>query len=675
MPYKKWIIADADKEKASELSEKFNIDPFIAYMLVSRGIKSELEVSDFLSDSYHFSDPFGLADMDKAVSRIEQAIDYSEKITVYGDYDCDGVTATVLLVSLLKNMGAQVDYYIPSRESEGYGMNSDAVKQIHSGGTRLIITVDNGISAFEEAQLIYSLGMELIITDHHQIGDALPTAYAVINPHREDNSIAFRNFAGVGVAFKLACALYGDTNDMLMQFADLAALGTIGDVVPLVGENRSLVKAGLKMINSDFRLGIAALKEAAGIGDKKLSSTDVAFILCPRINAAGRIDKASRAAELLLSENYSDASFKAEQLNIDNLHRQELEQNIIDDVMQKIAENPRLVQDRVIVIGGENYHTGVVGIVASRVLEEFGKPTFIIGIDSDGNSRGSARSIEGFDIYKAISSCSYLLKQFGGHKSAAGVELSADNIDVFRRKINQYAQENYPVMPPQTLRIDCKLSPFYLNLELAQNLTALEPYGEANPKAVFALTGLTLVSVKEMGNAKHIRLECEKKGRKIRIVKFGCSAEEFPYVTGDRIDVAVRVSKNIYNGREYLSVQAVDIRRNGTDDDKYFKQKADYEMFCIDKSYTADVYPDRAACSAVYKYLKANGGWRFGFDELYFAIGGVTYGALKFALKAFEESGLISYNGSIINICRVFSKVDLMNTPAFKELKGRLSIG
>ena len=673
MAYKKWIIADADKERASEVSEKFNIDPFVAFLLVSRGIREDIDVSDFLASSCEFSDPFKLKDMEKAAARIEQAIDFGEKITVYGDYDCDGVTSTALLITFLRNMGAEADYYIPSREAEGYGMNKTALDKIQSGGTKLIITVDNGISAIDEADYIYSLGMELIVTDHHQIGDVLPKAEAVINPHREDNDIKFRDLAGVGVAFKLVCAIYGDTEDMLYQFSDLVAIGTIADIVPLVSENRGLVKAGLRMINEGSRMGIEALKRAARTDKKMLSSTDVAFMICPRINATGRVDSASRAVELLIAESFDDAAFKADQLNIDNTHRQELEQNIFEDVKLKIAENPALVKNRVIVISGESYHHGVVGIVASRVLDEYGKPVIIIGVDENGNARGSARSIDGFNIYDAISDCEDLLSQFGGHPKAAGMSLKADDIDEFRKRINEYALDHYPVMPAQAINIDIKMSPFYLNLELAKNLSVLEPFGEANPRALFALVGLTIISITAMGNGKHIRLECEKKGKKIRVVKFGCSEEDFPFAVGDKIDAAVRISVNPYNGREYLSVQAADIKRNGIDDEKYFSEKSVYELFSLNRNNDTSVFPGREICSVIYKFLKSKGEWRFGFDELYFSLNQVTYGQLKFALKAFEQSGLIAADNHKITVCRVDAKVDLMNTSIMKELKGRLN--
>lgn len=674
MAYKRWIIADADKEKASELSEKFNIDPFIAFLLVARGIDSDLAVSDFLSRSYEFSDPYNLADMEKAVQRIERAIDYSEKITIYGDYDCDGVTATALLLSLLKNMGADVDYYIPSRETEGYGLNNSAIDKIHENGTQLIITVDNGISANKESEYIYSLGMELIITDHHQIGSDLPRAEAVINPHRAENDIKFRELAGVGVAFKLACALYGDTEDMLYRYSDLAAVGTIGDIVPLVNENRGLVKAGLRLINSGENCGIEALKKVAGVNEKEFTSTDIAFIICPRINATGRIDNASRAVDLLTCDDYNHADFKAEQINIDNSHRQELEQNIFDDVKLHISQNPALVRDRVIVINGIGYHQGVVGIVASRILDEYGKPSIIIGVSENGTARGSARSIEGFNIYEAISYCSDILEQYGGHPRAAGLTISADKIAEFRQRINKYAAEYYPIMPAQVLHIDCKLSPYYLNLDLADNLSVLEPYGENNPRAVFALIGLTLVSVTSIGSGKHIRIECEKKGKKIKIVKFGMTADEFPFLSGEKIDAAVRVSKNFYNGRDYLSVQAVDIRKNGINDEYFFAEKAVYELFMLNKNNDVSVYPDRDICAVIYKILKSRGGWQGDFDSLYFTVGSVSYGQLKFALKAFEESGLISIENGVIALNDIKSKVDLMNTKSMKSLKGRLNI-
>lgn len=674
MAYRKWIIADADKEKASFISEKFNIDPFVSFLLASRGIDNELAVSDFLSDTIKLFDPFCLKDMDKAVERINRAIDNGERITVYGDYDCDGITSTVLLYSFLSSLGADADYYIPSRESEGYGLNKDAIKNLCEKGTRLIVTVDNGISAFDEAEYIYSLGMELVVTDHHSVSDRLPRAEAVVNPHRKDNEACFEDLAGVGVAFKLACALYGDAQEIISEYADLAALGTIADIVPLVSENRCIVKAGLKLINSSSRAGISALKNASGFFGRDMTSTDVVFVLAPRINATGRIESASKSVELLLQENYDIALEEAQNINLNNSHRQELEAQIFADVKRQIDENPALASTRVIVVSGKNYHQGVVGIVAARVLEEYAKPVIVIGVDEDNCARGSARSIDGFNIFEAISACSDMLEHFGGHPKAAGLSLSADKIDEFRSRINDYAAQKYPVMPAMCLNVDAKMSPFYLNVELAKALSVMEPYGECNKKAVFALFGLNLLSVSSIGGGKHIKIECEKNSKRIRIVKFGVTESAFPFKSGDKIDAAVRIGINLYNSKEYLSVQAVDIRKSGIDEDRFFAEKADYELFLLGKKSSPSLYPSRDVCSVIYKYLRNNKDKQLAKEDIYFQLSGVTYGQLMFALDAFEECSLIKINGNRVEFLEVNSRVDLMNTEVIKTLKGRLGL-
>ena len=674
MAHKKWRIANADKEKASAISEKFNMDAFVAYLLAARGFDDELKVSEFISSSVRISDPYALSGMEAAVSRIEQAISLGEKITVYGDYDCDGVTSTALLYSLFSDMGGNVDYYIPSRDSEGYGLNMSAVKKLAENGTRLIVTVDNGISAVEEAEYAYSLGLELVITDHHQVPETLPRAEAVVNPHLQDGELPFTNFAGVGVAFKLACALYGDTDDILYRYADLAAIGTIADIMPLCDENRAIVKTGVRLINEDPRPGIAALIKAAGLSDKEINSTNVAFSVCPRINATGRLEHAARAVELLVCEDPAKADFIAEQLNENNTHRQELEQEIFEDVVKQLSAEPALASARVIVVAGKGFHQGVVGIVASRICEKYEKPSIIIGVDEDGTARGSARSVQGFNIFEAVSSCADMLTHFGGHPGAAGLSLSAADIDAFRDKINAFAAQKYPAMPPQTVDIDFKISPFYLSVELAKDLKILEPYGEGNKRAVFALMNLELISITPMGGGKHIRLECEKKGRKIRIVKFGTPPDRFPFISGEKIDAAVRIGVNPYNGREYLSVQAVDIRKSAMDEDAYFSQREAYQLFLAGKNNSKDVYPGRQVCAEVYKALRKRKNVYTDADSLYFSLSGVTYAQMMFALRAFHEFSLISYDGGSIKICEAAQKVDLESSKTLKSLKGRLNI-
>ena len=673
MPYKKWIVAEADKEKASVLSEKLNIDPLIAFLLVSRGIEDELTASAFLFGNNAYSSPYSFKDMDKAVERINKALDCSERICVYGDYDCDGVTATALLYSFLESLGADVIYYIPNRLTEGYGMNNSAIDTLKSKGTDLIITVDNGISAVETAEYIYSLGMELVITDHHQIGDILPRAEAVVNPHRAENDLRFCDFAGVGVAFKLACALYdGEVGELIEQYADLVTIGTIGDVVSLRDENRGLIKEGLRLINENTRIGLTALKNSAGSSEDSMSATDVAFQLCPRINAAGRMDDASKALELLISDDYEDAVFRAEQLNTENAHRHEVETNILSDINDKLLENPSLAESRVIVIGGNNYHKGVIGIVASHIVSQYGKPAIVFSIDEAGEATGSARSVEGFDIFDAISHCSEDLTHFGGHTLAAGLGIRVENIDAFRKQINDYAIEKYPVMPADSIKIDCKLSPFYLDVDLVDNLKILEPCGADNTQPVFCLSKMTLDSVTPIGDGKHIRLQVSKKGKILRIVKFQTTEKELPYKTGDLIDIAVSLSKNLFKGKYYLSIRAVDIRKNGIDSDKFFFEKSDYEFFNMGEKNRTEIYPNRDACALVYKFLKQNNGWAYSKEDLYFALEQrVTYGQLCFALDAFEECGLIDCTNNI-ELKKVSGKADLENTNTLKALKGRI---
>lgn len=674
MAHKKWIIRQADKERASAVSEKFNIDAFVAFLLVSRGITDDADIAAFLSDSYMLASPFDFVDMEEASFVIGDAIDNGDKICIYGDYDCDGVTSTALLYSYLRNEGADVCYYIPSRESEGYGLNNSAIDKIAADGVNLIITVDNGISAIEQANHIYDLGMQLVITDHHQIGSELPRAEAIVNPHRPENNLKFREYCGVGVAFKLVCAMYdGEAQDVLNEYADFAAIGTIADIMPLTDENRSLVRAGLEKINNNPRPSIKAFAESNS--KKSYTANDIAFQLCPRINAMGRMGDASRAVEFLISENLDDCREKCNRLNLENTNRQETEKNILDDIEKKIEANPSLVKGRVIVIDGEGYHHGVIGIVASHLVDKYGKPSFVIGVDENGIARGSARSIDGFNIYDAISACGDDLVQFGGHPLAAGITLNQDKINDFREHINAYAKEKYPTMPPLSLTLDYKISPFYLTIDLANALQSLEPYGAGNPQAVFGVFNMNLRAVTPLKEGKHLKLELEKKGKKIWAIKFGQTAESFPYKPGDVIDLAVKISLNHYNGKLYLSTHIVDVRLSTTDDDAYFKELNDYNLFLLNGNGDPSLYPDRQVCKIVYSYLKQNGGWNYSLDDLYFRLQGrVNYSQLMFSLKAFVQSGLIRFD-SKISLNNVQNKVNLEDTKILKTIKERLISG
>ena len=631
MSYKKWVNAEIDKAKASALSEKLNIDAFVAFLLVSRGIDDELAASEFLSDGCRFSSPYLLKDMDKAVKRINRALDDGESICIYGDYDCDGVTSTALLYTFLSALGGFVSYYIPNRATDGYGMNFKAIDKIKADGTDLIITVDNGISSIEEAEYIYSLGMQLIVTDHHQIGENLPRAEAVINPHREDN-----------------------------------------EMVPLLTENRAIGKAGLKLINTDAKIGISALKKSTNSKAEHFSATDVAFQICPRINAAGRMDTANLAVDLLTCEDNEIAEYKAEQLNLENTHRHEVEEKIDKDIAEIMSNDRAYQTDRVIVVAGHNYHKGVIGICAAHLVELYSKPAIVIGIDDEGNATGSARSIDGFNIFEAISSCSDILTHFGGHPLAAGMGLNVKDIAAFRKRINDFAKNNYPVMPIQTLKIDCKLSPYYLTLDLVNNLAELEPYGTDNAQPVFGLYNLTLTNVAAIGDGKHLKIEAAKKGKSVRMVKFRTTLDEFPHKIGDTLDFAVKLSKSTFKNKDYISAQIVDFRKSGIDIDKYYREKNDYLLFKLGKKNKTELYPNRDICAVVYKYLKSQKGYKYTFDDLYFELANyLTYGQLAFALDAFEEAGLIKREGNI-TLNDVKTKANLERTDTLMVLKGRL---
>ena len=674
MAHRKWVLREADKLTANNLSEKFNIDPFIAYLLVARGIDSELAFSEFVSESVKLVSPFDFKDMKEAAETVNNSIRNKEKICIFGDYDCDGVTSTAILLSFLKKEGADVFHYIPSREGEGYGLNFSAIDEIKSKNTSLIITVDNGISAIDEAQYIYSLGMKLVVTDHHQVGDSLPKAEAVVNPHRVDNNLAFRDYCGAGVAFKLICAIKENSiAELVDEYIDLVAIGTIGDVVPLVDENRVFVREGLKKINYSPRNAVKAFK-AVNSHEKIYSANDIAFQLCPKINAVGRMSHADAALDFLLSENYQECCEKFNQLIGENSNRQAEEKSILDDVFYKIEADESLVSNRVIVISGMGYHQGVVGIVASHIVEKYSKPAIIIGIDENGVARGSARSVEGFNIFEAIGSCSEDIIQYGGHPLAAGVTLEKDNIATFTKHINEYALENFDIMPPQKLTIDCKLSPFYLNLDLVNNLKILEPYGASNPQAVFEIERMKLISVSPMSEGKHIKLELERRGRIIRVVKFSSPFNEFPYSSGDYLDIALKVSDNLYNGKHYLSIQALDIRLSGSDDERYFKEKNEYELYLQTGRAEQKLYPQRNVSGDIYRFLSARGGYEYGFDNLYFRINSLaSYAQMMFSLKAFEQSGLITITGEKIRLNPVHQKVNLEETEILKTLKEKIS--
>lgn len=608
MRRKKWVVAASDKDFAAQIAQELCVDPFAALLVTSRDFNNIDDIDAFFDADAPLSlDPMSIKDMDKAAERINRAIDNFELICVFGDYDADGVTATALLYSYLEARGANAIRYIPDRIAEGYGLNVGAIEELADRGVKLIVTVDNGVSAIEEAKRAKELGISLVVTDHHKVGDILPDAEAVVDPHREDCPSAFKEMSGVGVAFKLACALEGGADDMLIEeYGDLVALGTIGDVVTLRNENRTMVRRGLRLINDDPRPGIAALMEAAGVGDKYFTASSAAFTVCPRINAAGRMGSAHKALDLLLCDDEDTASLLADEINAMNIQRQKTETEIFASAVAMLSENPEMLNDKILVVDGEDWHQGVIGIVAARITERFGRPCIVISRDGE-MAKGSCRSVEGFSIYDAIEAVSDCLEHFGGHTLAAGVGLRSSKIKEFRKRINEYAADID--MPFAIQRIDCKLLPSSISLDLLSSLSLLEPFGSGNQQPCFGLFGMKIEDVSGVSDGKHIRMTVSKNGTRTGVVYFGMPEKRFPFEKGDTVDLAVNLDKNVYNGETRVSVIVRGIRPSDTDEEKVLSSIALYEKFARGERLSSEqakrLLPERELEVAVFKSIKA----------------------------------------------------------------------
>lgn len=647
MILRKWEVRPLDKERAAAFAQTYGVPFFLAMLMNIRGLDDAAHLREFLGEGEPLSDPFLLKDMDKAAARITRAVDNMEKIAVYGDYDADGVTSTAMLYSYLETRGADVIFYIPQREGEGYGMNIGAVEYLKEQGVSLIVTVDNGISSVQEVARANELGIDVVVTDHHRPQEILPDAVAVVDAYRPDDTSPYKHFSGVGIAFKLLMALEdgaGDVEDLLEAYSDLAAIGTIGDIVPLTGENRTLIRAGLERLSQSDRPGVQALLENAGIAGKALTSTNVAFTLVPRINATGRMGAPERAVRLLISGYEEEAEVLSEEICADNEERRRVEAEIAEAAFAAI-EAKGYMKDRVVVVDGENWHHGVIGIVASRVTERCGKPCMIIS-RGETEAKGSGRSIEGFSLFEAICACGDLLIKFGGHPMAAGITLKPENIEAFRKRINQYAAEHFPQMPTQTVTLDCKLNPAALSVSMAQSLTQLEPFGNGNPQPVFGLFNMELSNVTPVGGGGHLRLTLEKNGAVITAMRFNTKPEELPYHIGDKIDLAVQLEAREFRGQPSLTVIVRDMKFAAFNTEKNIASLASFEKWQRGEVLSAEdknrLYPDRACLAAIYRALRTVNGKetdqvrfvsQFGKD--------MTLGLFKTALLVFEERGLV----------------------------------
>lgn len=679
MILRKWEVRPLDKERAAAFAQTYGVPFFLAMLMNIRGLDDAVHLREFLGEGEPLSDPFLLKDMDKAAARITRAVDNMEKIAVYGDYDADGVTSTAMLYSYLETRGADVIFYIPQREGEGYGMNIGAVEYLKEQGVSLIVTVDNGISSVQEVARANELGIDVVVTDHHRPQEILPDAVAVVDAYRPDDTSPYKHFSGVGIAFKLLMALEdgaGDVEDLLEAYSDLAAIGTIGDIVPLTGENRTLIRAGLERLSQSDRPGVQALLENAGIAGKALTSTNVAFTLVPRINATGRMGAPERAVRLLISGYEEEAEVLSEEICADNEERRRVEAEIAEAAFADI-EAKGYMKDRVVVVDGENWHHGVIGIVASRVTERCGKPCMIIS-RGETEAKGSGRSIEGFSLFEAICACGDLLIKFGGHPMAAGITLKPENIEAFRKRINRYAAEHFPQMPTQTVTLDCKLNPAALSVSMAQSLTQLEPFGNGNPQPVFGLFNMELSNVTPVGGGGHLRLTLEKNGAVITAMRFNTKPEELPYHIGDKIDLAVQLEAREFRGQPSLTVIVRDMKFAAFDTEKNIASLASFEKWQRGEVLSAEdknrLYPDRACLAAIYRALRTVNGKetdqvrfvsQFGKD--------MTLGLFKTALLVFEERGLvhseIADDTFTATLIETSGKTDITRSPVLLALQ------
>lgn len=564
---KKWLLREFDKNRVVEMSKEFHISPLTAIILYNRGIHNDDAIKRFLSKDINvMHDPYLLKDMEKAAFRIRAARDNNEKITIYGDYDVDGITSIAILYKHLTEMGIDTEYYVPDRMQEGYGVNKDALDKIHANGSSLVITVDTGITAVEESDYAKSLGIDVIVTDHHECKESIPDVYAAIDPKRKDCPYPFKSLAGVGVVFKLIQALdeKNSLSDLMDKYADLLCLGTVADISPLVDENRVIVTEGLKRFKTTNNIGLKALIDVSTNG-KAITTSTIGYTIAPRINASGRLGCASRSVELFLTDDEERAKQLAESLCEENTLRQQTEQKMFREAMEYLDAHPEVKNDNVIVIPHENWHHGIVGIVSSKITEKFYKPSILFAIDGD-EAKGSGRSVNGFNLFGALESCSDSLEKFGGHELAAGLTIKTSNIESFRKKINNCSRGQFDdaILTP-TIQLDAAIKVPYITLETVNDINKLQPFGVDNPVPSFAVRGIKIHKISVMSEGKHLRMTLLKDGKYLDSVGFGMGEYYNHLEEGDIIDVAFALDINDYKGFQNVQLILKDIKKSGKD--------------------------------------------------------------------------------------------------------------
>jgi len=715
---KKWILKSADSEQnnhhINKIARELRINPIIARLLYSRGYTNTATVKAFLyMEKELLCNPFEMKDMDKGVERIRLAIKRKEKITIYGDYDVDGVTSVCALYLYLKKQGANVDYYIPNRAGEGYGVSVQAINQLKENGTSLIITVDTGITAIDEVEYAKTIGVDFLITDHHECRPQLPQASAVINPHRPDCPYPFKELAGVGVVFKLLSA-YEErvrgfkrrvaAEHIFLEYADIVAIGTIADVMPIKSENRLIVSFGLNMIENTKRPGLIALMEASSQKDQrhierkkkrtKITSGYIGYNIAPRINAAGRVRSACMAVELFLANDMTLARSLAEQLCTANKERQAEENKIMLEAYEKI-EAEKMDNDPVIVLDSDGWHHGVIGIVASRITEKFSRPTILVSFEGcgaekcgDDMGKGSGRSIKGLNLVDALSHCDDVLSKFGGHELAAGLSVTRENLPAFRKKINDYARCNLTTedMIP-TVEADMEISFSSISLSLAEDLQVLEPYGVGNPMPTFFTSGINVNEITSISEGKHTRFSFGDGRGNVSAMFFSNSPDSLGIYNGDKVDIIYNLDINEWLGRRTVQLNIKDIRHSEGQHKLYEKEEKRFNEIWNGASFSADegILPDRDDFAAVYRYIVNTArqgedvlahrdiisGMRKSHDSK-----GIGYVKLKIIIKVFTELNILGINEISPEVYRFkvyfsSSKTDLEKSNLLRRIRSQ----
>lgn len=655
MKIKRWLIAEPDIRQVRALSEACGFTTLAAATLCARGMTIPAEAEKFLHPPA-LHDPRLLTDMDAAVRTITAAIQSNKRIIVFGDYDVDGITATCVLTDYLCSVGANCGYYIPDRMSEGYGLNCAAIDRLRKEGAELIITVDSGITAYEEVSHAAQIGLQMVITDHHECREEQPVAKAVINPKRPDSAYPFRELAGVGVAFKLVAAIMGSQEEALARYADLVALGTIADVMPIIGENRLIVSEGLRRMSDTHNLGLEMLLREAGMWGKKLTAGTVSYVLAPRINAAGRMGSAALAAELFLTADANRARRLAALLCEKNKARQTAENQILNQTLAVLRREYNPIEDKIIVLAGEGWHHGVIGIVSSRLCDRYSCPVMLISLEGE-MGKGSGRSIKGFNLFEALSDAGELLEKYGGHELAAGLTIHRSQVEAFKKRITAYAEENLQKkwLNP-TLQIDCEIDPKWIDLENVRGLSVMEPFGMKNPEPVFMMADMLVEDIMPISSDRHVRLSLRKNGVLYTAMLFGTGTGGCNFAQGNYIDVAFHLEINEFRGKRTVQLNVRDVHLSRCEVVADQKLLNVYNSYMGDQPLTAEqaqlLLPNRKDLVAVWRHIfsraedgrlsvPSNGlsrriSWESKRD--------INIGKLFVCLDVFSESSLLSYH-------------------------------